>query len=246
MNDIDLIVPTFNLPEYAIPCIQSILNNGDIGRLNRIILINNGLMESVRGYPEHPKLKIYQQDRNLGWEGGLKMGLAVSETPYVVFMNDDTVIPRASHAWLPQLVSHFDDPTIGAVGPTSNCVMGGQQMGCLFEADLIEAPFLVGFCVMLRRSALDAVGGVDDALPNHGDDIDFSIRLRKAGFKLLIDRNVFVFHHGFKTGERLHGAYWNSMEMQEKTNFSLIRKHGLKEFICTMIQPTYKVAKNGL
>ena len=99
---------------------------------------------------------------------------------------------------------------------------------------------------MLSREALDKAGGVDDSLPNHGDDIDFSIRLRQQGYKLLMDRNVFVFHHGFKTGERLHGAYWNSMEMQDKTNHSLIRKHGLPTFIGTLLMPQYTVHQNGL
>lgn len=242
----DIIIPTFNLPEYLFPCVRSIILNGDIDDLNKLIIINNGDAQSLSGLPEHPKVKIYQQEKNLGWEGGLKMGLAVSESERVVFMNDDTLIPRASHAWLRKLSDHFFDPKVAAVGPTSNIVMGGQQMGCIFNGDIIEAPFLVGFCVMLDRNALDEAGGVDDTLPNHGDDIDFSIRLRKLGYKLLIDRNVFVYHHGFKTGERVHGAYWNSVEMQDKTNHSLIRKHGLKEFLATLIQPTYKVKENGL
>jgi GT2 family glycosyltransferase len=243
---IDVVIPTFNLPEYAIPCIQSILENGNTENLNRIILINNGTPESLTYLSPHPKLHVYQQEKNLGWESGLKMGLAVSESSTVVFMNDDTFIPRSSKGWLDVMESHFKDPEIGAVGPTSNCVMAGQHITHPHEGDLIEAPFLVGFCVMLRREALDKAGGVDDTLPNHGDDIDFSIRLRQQGYKLLIDRNVFVFHHGFKTGERLHGAYWNSMEMQDKTNHSLIRKHGLVTVLGTLFLPTYAVHKNGL
>ena len=52
-----------------------------------------------------------------------------------------------------------------------------------------------------------------------------------GGYKLLCDRTVFIYHHGFKTGERLHGASnvsngWNSYEMMEKTNRAIIAKHG--------------------
>ncbi len=245
MNDIDVIIPTFNLPGYLIPCVQSILKNGDTDSLNQIIVVNNGTPESLKDLQPDPKVRVLQQDKNLGWEGGLKMGLNISTAPFVVFMNDDTFIPRSSRAWLNTMLSRFKDAKIAAVGPTSNVVMGGQAMGSYFDGDLVEAPFLVGFCVMLRRDALDLVGGVDDTLPNHGDDIDFSIRLRKAGFMLLIDRTVFVFHHGFKTGERLHGAYWNSMDMQDRTNHSLMRKHGLVEVLSTLILPTYQVHSNG-
>jgi GT2 family glycosyltransferase len=243
---VDLVIPTFNLPDYMVPCVQSILKNGNTESLNNIILVNNGTPESLNYLPKHPKLKVYQQEKNLGWETALKIGLGVSETPYVMFMNDDTFIPRSSFNWLELMLKRFVDPQVAGVGPTSNCVMGGQNFSYPFDGDLIEAPFLIGFCVMLNRDYLDKCGGVDDTLPNHGDDIDFSIRLRKVGYKLLIDRNVFVFHHGFKTGQRVHGEYWNSMEMQDKTNHSLIRKHGLREFLGTVVLPQYAVYKNGL
>jgi O-antigen biosynthesis protein len=245
VSKIDILIPSWNLPEYLIPCTQSILKNGDTDLLGRIIVVNNGSPESVSYITQHDKLVILQQKENLGWEGGLKAGLAVSDSPFVIFMNDDTFIPRSSRTWLSDLVRNFTDSTIGGVGPTSNCVMGAQNMSYSCDADKITTPFLVGFCEMLRREAVDKAGGVDDSLPNHGDDIDLSIRIRKQGYTLLIDRSVFVFHHGFKTGERLHGAYWNSMEMQDKTNHSLIRKHGLVALLTTLVAPQYAAHKNG-
>jgi O-antigen biosynthesis protein len=243
---VDIIIPTFNLPDYAIPCVLSILKNGGTDNLNSVILANNGTPESLNYMPPHPKLKILQQKTNLGWESGLKAGLAESHTPYVILMNDDTFISRSESRWLSVMLSRFEDAKVGAVGPTSNVVMGAQQMTYPSVDDLMEAPFLVGFCVMIRREALDKAGGIDDTLPNHGDDIDLSIRLRLAGYKLLIDRTVFVYHYGFKTGERVHGSYWNSMEMQDKTNFSLIRKHGLRTVLGTLFMPQYSGYKNGL
>ena len=238
-------IPSWNLPEYLIPCTQSILKNTDTDFLNRIIVVNNGTVDSLSYLKERNKLCVLQQKENLGWEGGLKAGLAVSDTPYVVFMNDDTFLPRSSRTWLADLIKNFSDPKVGAAGPTSNCVMGAQNMGYQSEWDKIEAPFLIGFCKMLRREALDKAGGVDDSLPNHGDDIDLSIRLRNQGYTLIVDRTVFVFHHGFKTGERVHPGYWNSMEMQDKTNHSLIRKHGLRQYLATMVVPQYAMHKNG-
>ena len=246
MNKIDVIIPSWNLPEYLIPCLQSILKNSDTEFLNQIIVVNNGTPESLSYLSPDPKIRVLQQEKNLGWEGGLKMGLGVSETPFVVFMNDDTFIPRSSKNWLTQMLKNFDNPIVGAVGPTSNCVMGSQNMGFYLDAELIETPFLIGFCKMLRREALDKAGSVDDSLPNHGDDIDLSIRLKNAGYTLLVDRSVFVFHHGFKTGERVHPGYWNSMEMQDRTNHSLIRKHGLRKFLDTLTWPQFKGYVHGL
>ncbi len=234
---VDIIIPTFNNPEYLIPCVNSILLHQSTPGLYRIIIVNNGDKGSIP-VMDNPCIHLIEAVSNLGWEGGLKKGLEVSDTPYVVFMNDDTYIPYSSAGWLLQMLQTFANPKVGAVGPSSNCVMGPQNAFVpSIELYKFEVKFLIGFCMMLRREALDKAGGVDDSLPYHGDDLDLSIRLRQEGYKLICDKSVFVYHHGFKTGGREHGAAWNSVEMTEKTNTHLIKKHGLKSFWDTMSNP---------
>lgn len=227
MSLCDIIVVTWNLPEYAVPCIQSILA-GLPDRTIHVYLVNNGRSEHNQYFPKSGNLTIIQTEENLGWEGGLKAGLKYSAAPYVIFMNDDTYVPPSSQGWVRKMMRHFADPACGAVGPTSNVVMGSQNIFC-GEQKSQMANFLIGFCVMVRRSDLDACGGVDDSLPG-GDDLDLSIRLRKLGKFLICDREVFIYHHGFKSGERKNGADYNSIAAIERTNFALIKKHGLRSF----------------
>lgn len=97
---------------------------------------------------------------------------------------------------------------------------------------MAEVHFLIFFTVMVRRSDLDAAGGVDVSAPG-GDDFDLSIRFRNLGKKLLINPSAFIIHHAFKTGERVRGGPdtsggWNSIEMRDRTNKWLIQKHGFK------------------
>jgi SAM-dependent methyltransferase len=209
--------------------------------LIHVYVVNNGDAVNMKAI-DHPRVTILQQKENLGWEGGLKAGLEASKEEFVVFMNDDTFVPIPSLRWINTMLEHFKVPQVGAIGPSSNCVMGAQNIfsGLSDCNDLVRVNFLIGFCMMVRRSALDAVGGVDDTLPG-GDDLDLSIRLRKGGYFLFCDRNVFVYHHGFKTGERVKGGPevqggWNSIQMMERTNFALIQKHGLMAFLECMNQ----------
>jgi SAM-dependent methyltransferase len=238
---IDIIIPTWNNPGYFHPCMQSILATGVLEGLARVIVVNNGdqkLAEELGAIKnvlvlDAPRNEMGEKE-NLGWEGGLKLGLQHSTAPFVVFQNDDTFIPKSSYLIYQRMLSHFVDESVAAVGPSSTVVMGSQ---CTFNPgnprNVASVPFLIFFTVMIRRSDLDAVGGVDDRLPG-GDDIDLSIRLRQAGKKLLVDPFSFLIHHGFKTGERVHGADWNSAQMTERTNTALIKKHGLKPFWETM------------
>lgn len=235
MSLIDIIIPTFNSPEYAVPCVKSILANYD-GTF-RVFLVNNGSPEHAQYFPKHDALTILNQGKNLGWEGGLKAGLVLSNSPYVIFMNDDTLVPQCSKDWLNKLVRHFADPLVAAVGPSSNFVMGAQNI-FLDLPPIAISHLLVGFCVMVRRSDLDAAGGVDDTLPG-GDDFDLSLRLRALGKMLVSDRSVFIYHHGQKTGRKVHGGDWDSINHQERVKFGLVRKHGLPKYLSLFSGPAF-------
>lgn len=237
MSLVSIIIPTFNNRQYLEPCVHSIMMHQSTPGLFKIIIVNNGDIGSVPKY-DNPEIQVINAGKNLGWEGGLKEGLKYCQTPFVVFMNDDTYIPLSSVGWLLQMLEGFSDPLVAGVGPSSNCVMGVQNIFVPAVNERgFQVNFLIGFCLMLRKEYLEKVGGIDDSLPNHGDDLDLSIRLRKAGYKLLCDKSVFVFHHGFKTGQREKGAEWNSVQMTEKTNTYLIKKHGLKDFVKYIFHP---------
>lgn len=230
---LSIIIPTFNNYEYLQPCLDSILRNKTSVGLFHIYVVNNGHKNSC-DWINNQDITVFNTGSNLGWEGALEYALEKTSSPYVLFLNDDTLIPLASNMWINQLLQHFISDEVGAVGPSSNVVMGLQNIFHQTELNVFTAKYLIGFCLMAKREAVVKAGGIDTSLPG-GDDLDLSIRLRDAGYKLIVDKNVFVYHHGFKTGTRVAGDAqkmngWNSFEMTEKTNHALIRKHGFKKW----------------
>ncbi len=236
MRHLDIIIPTWNNPEFLNPCVESIVRTGILHSDARLLIVNNGTQDVKQAVGHLPNIEVLEPGRNLGWEGGLAYALERSQSKFVCFQNDDTFIPKASMQIYQRLLIPFVDKTVGAVGPTTTTAAGLQSVfHPKSPRTRVHPSFLIFFMVMLRRAHLDAVGGVDTSLPG-GDDFDLSIRLRKAGLKLLIEPDVFVIHHGFKTGTRIHGDHttsggWNSLQMQDRTNQALIRKHGFKTFI---------------
>lgn len=238
-NILTVIIPTWNNDQYLFPCILSIKRTGILDGFAKVIVINNGDRSLKADFENINGVQVIDTGKNLGWEGGLVEGLKHADTPFVCFQNDDTYIPPSQVNFYERMISRFQDKSVGAVGPTTTNAAGWHS---IYRQDTptarIEVPFLIFFTVMLRRETLDEVGGIDTTLPG-GDDIDLSIRLRKAGKKLLIDPSAFIIHHGFKTGERVHGGPevaggWNSPQMTQETNTALIRKHGFKEFFSTV------------
>lgn len=235
MKPLSIIIPTWNNENFLVPCVYSIMKTGILESMADLIIVNNGKQDIERHFGNVPGIKILNPGKNLGWEGGLELGMKGTNSPFVVFQNDDTFIPPISHRIYQRMLSFFQDDNIAAVGPTTTVAAG---LHSIFNPSCpnvpSEASFLIFFTVMVRRAHYDAVGGVDTKLPG-GDDLDLSMRFRKAGYKIVVDPGSFLIHHGFKTGERVKGGPdtkggWNSQDMQDRTNAYLIRKHGFKDW----------------
>lgn len=233
-----IIVPTFNNPQFFNACFESIAATGILTGLGEVIVINNGKQPIKERYGHFPNTKVIDCPENLGWERGLEEGLKHTTAPFVCFQNDDTHIPFSNRNFYSQLLHPFSNANVAAVGPITTVAAGWHSIySSGFPKQVTEVSFLIFFTVMVRRSALDAVGGIDVTAPG-GDDLDLSIRFRKAGHNLLINPNAFIIHHAFKTGERVRGGPdvsggWNSQDMTDNTNKWLIQKHGFKRVFQT-------------
>lgn len=234
----DIIIPTWNNPAFLNPCVNSISRSGMLTSGGaRLIVVDNG--DKIPVDPDIEKIPntiVIKAGANLGWEGGLKKGLEYSNAKFVCFQNDDTLIPRSSINFYEKLITPFADDNIGIVGPTTTNASGIQS---IFHPQTpywpVSVPWVIFFCAMLRRSDLDAIGGIDDSLPG-GDDFDVCMRMSQANKKIVINPNAFLIHHGFVTGTRVHGDHtvkngWNNIEFTDKVNWGLIKKHGFKKFI---------------
>lgn len=233
---VDIIIPTFDNLHQLLQCIQSMYKTRNQYPI-RFIIINNGNIPLEQYIPADAQkdFVIVSPGKNLGWTGGIAEGLKHSTSKYVMFANDDIFVPISSFRWLSQMVRHLVlKPNVAAVGPSTNCAMGVQNIFSGAQFACFTSLFLIGFCILVRRSTLDEVGGIDETF-NTGDDIDLSMRFTKAGYYMMVDATIFIWHHGFQTGVKVYGDHnhvggWNSQKMTDDTNIALIKKHGFKEW----------------
>lgn len=234
-----ILIPTFNNAQFLNPCINSIYQTNALTGLCELLIINNGkqpIDEYVKGWPN---TRVLNPGKNLGWEGGLQLGIEESDTEYLCFQNDDTLIPFATQNFYEQLLWPMQNKNIAAVGPSTTIAAGWHSI--FMQSPLrqvTEVPYLIFFTAMMRRKDLMEAGGIDTSAPG-GDDLDLCMRLRKNGQNVVINPNAFIIHHAFKTGERVRGGPekpggWNSKEMTDRTNKWLIQKHGFKFFMETI------------
>ncbi len=183
--------------------LNSLYRNTDPDQF-RLIAVDSGsdkeMKDFLKFYQTKAKnMEILLHDENIGWCKGLNAAYKKlkNDSDFVVWANNDILFERD---WLPKMIAHFKGG-VGAVGPTSNYVMGRQQ--AIFNGSHTEeeAPFLIGFCLMFRREVVSMVGDVDERFGIGGaDEMDYIIRMKKdLGFSCVIARDVYIHHFGSKT-----------------------------------------------
>lgn len=207
---------TYNSSATIAACLDSLAATMRPG--DRIVVVDNGSRDDtadlVRGYLPSLPLQLIQNQSNVGYTAAGNQGIRAADTPFVVLLNPDTVVTQG---WLQRLLAAFTDKQVAAVGPVSNFAAGRQSVACHWQGELPrsiapeqaaaelyrmrhgqteEAALLIGFCLMLRRSALEHAGLMDERLFLGNDDLELSWRLRLYGYRLQIATDCFVYHKG--------------------------------------------------
>jgi|GEM_PF-2890884 len=202
MEKVDLILVCHNHLRFTQIAVESIL--ADRTYPFRLIVVDNASSDGTKEWLSSLDITYLRLEENKGWVGAVNRGLEEARSGYVAFLNNDI---RVSSEWLKKLMAHMR-PGVAAVGPVSNYVMGRQHISYNDGSYEEEANFLIFFCVLINRRALQKVGGfLEPTFFNGGDDIDLSIRFKEARYKLLIARDTFVEHFHSQTFRHLPGGH---------------------------------------
>lgn len=224
---ISVVIPVYNaLPDLK-SCIASLESTAK--GLYELILVDNGSRPDTRRYVSGLRKAVrFRNSSNLGFAKAVNRGLKAAKGEYIAVVNSDVAFFPGG---LQGLAACLDaDPAAGACGPLTNRTVGvqrvvldpkveskasslssfAQAMSLKFPREGFEVHRLVGFCFMLRRQAYESVGLLDERFGTGCfEDFDYSLRLRQAGWKLKVAKDVFVWHRhhaSFDGHEHFHSC----------------------------------------
>jgi GT2 family glycosyltransferase len=142
------------------------------------------------------------------------LGSSAATGDYFVFVNDD--VRPVTSSWLERIAGHLNRPHLGVVGgllryPDGTIQHAGIALGMLhatghvgrslFDSHLFpwincsrDVSAVSGACLGIRREAFERLAGFDTCFPRNFNDVDLCLRVREAGFTVIVDRTIEMIH----------------------------------------------------
>ena len=243
LPQVSIVIVNYNGGDLLQDCVGSIVK---FTQSFEIILVDNASTDgsSQRLGELFPRVRIVRNDQNLGFAKANNIGLRQSRGRYVVLMNPDVFV---TEDWLDRLASCMGkDPRIAVATPKLLRRDGIlDSTGHVFrfirlearnrgeeEADhgqydnlteLLSCDFA---CSIIRREVITQIGLLDDSIFLDHEDIDFCLRARIAGWRVVFCPYSIVYHRrggsrpraGSRTRQRRARRYMLRLSLK---NYSL-------------------------
>jgi glycosyltransferase involved in cell wall biosynthesis len=204
MHYYSVIIPVYNRPQEVRELLESLSRQSV--KTFEVIIVEDGSTLSCREVIETFATTLaitYHVKPNTGRSDSRNAGMQLAKGDYFIFFDSDCIIPSD---YFVRLTEHLDaDYSDCFGGPdaahqsfsglqkainyamtsflTTGGIRGGKQAMEAFK----PRTFNMGF----SRAVYESVGGFNNML---GEDIDLSIRIAQAGFRVSLYREVFVYH----------------------------------------------------
>ena len=209
---IDIVLPVHNALALTRACLEAVLSDKTSPAF-RLFIIDDASDSRTSTYLDSvaandPRVCCAHNEVNLGFLKSCNSGMRSGSAPFVLLLNSDAIMPPGALARM--LVCMQADPTVAAVNPLTNRASQidlAMPLGANFASldaylrrrtpswpDIVTG---VGFCLLLRRSALDRVGLFDEVY-GHGycEESDLCMRLTTSGWRTVVADDCYVFHRG--------------------------------------------------
>jgi O-antigen biosynthesis protein len=235
---VSLIIPTRDRIELLSMCLDSILEKTTYPRFE-IIVIDNASTEpeSLRYFEaiqkKHAAIRVIRDERPFNFSALNNAGARAAQGEVLCLMNNDIEI--LSPDWMEEMLGFALQPEVGCVGarlwyPDGRLQHGGVILGIggiaghshkflpkgeygYFSRGVLHQALsaVTAACLMIRKSVFDEVGGLDEELAVAFNDVDFCLRVRKAGY-----RNVWTPYAEMNHHESASRGYETTPEKQQR------------------------------
>lgn len=216
-GSVSVVIPNIDGEELLERCLGSLRVHGSYTM--EVIVVDNGSQDGSVQKAKRlwPGVKVIENQENKGYAEACAQGIEISHGDYVLLLNNDVQLSTGALDGLVAVLDNFE--TIGACQPISRMRDGRLDSAgslfrktgflhhvesCSMDGAKIQKRFaLKGACLLVRRSAYAASGGLDKNFFAYFEETDLCWRMLLAGWQLVVVPDVLVLHEVGWTTRRL-------------------------------------------
>ena len=236
-----VVIPNLNGSEYISNCLKSVFNSDTEVA---VTVVDNGSsdgsVETVM--KDFPQVNLIRLDENTGFCHATNLGIASSETEYVMFLNNDTVVNKDSIGILENfldtnpkafsaqalMVQLKDSSKVDSAGDYY-CALGwaygrGKDKPVTkYRTGSSKVFSGCGGACLFRKSILDNIGYLDENHFAYLEDVDLGYRALLAGYDNYVCYDSVILHAGSGFSGSRHNEF--KVGLSAKNSIYLIYKN---------------------
>jgi hypothetical protein len=186
----------------------------------QIILIDNesNPKELKKIKNQFDKIITFPNQKNLGFTGANNIGIEYAiknDFEYVMLINNDTEVEKNFinplievleknqnfGAAQPLILNYYNRNKVWSAGGFLNKFFGYTYVIKSPEGIKKNIDWITGCCFFLRTDVIKKIGLLDEKFFAYYEDVDWSIRIKNAGYDLAFVKSSVVYHHGSKSSK---------------------------------------------
>lgn len=202
---------------------------------------------------------VLRNNENLGYTGGCNTGIAYScrelNIDYCLILNNDTVVDdegflaslihsaeeNATTGIVAPVVYDYESPdSIQCAGVHVNLRTGRARLIKQISQSPIWTEAIHGCAFLVKREVLEGVGTLDNRFYLYWEETDYCLRVRKAGYQIMINPETRILHKSGKTiGGR--GSLYTYYFFRNRLLLTKKHAHIIDWLILSPLLPIYAV-----
>ena len=223
---VSILIPNKDHTDDLDVCLNSFFERDDYQNYEFIIIENNSVLPETFAYyekieKEHDNVKVVYWEAGFNYSAINNFGFKFAKGDYIMLLNNDVElitsdifqsmlgfcmrpevgIVGAKLLYNDHTVQHAG-VLVGAGGLADHVFKGIHEddpgyMGRAISSQDVSA--VTAACLLVKRSVYEEVGGLEDEFQVAFNDVDFCLKVRKAGYLIVYDADVKLFHYESKS-----------------------------------------------
>ena len=212
-SKVAVIVVNWKKYDITSSCIESILNSTN-SNFKIILVDNESDNKKVKNFKYRNEIKIIQNKKNEGFSKANNIGIDYAlknNYDYTILINNDTIVEKnlievllktaqaKNFSVVQPLILKYSGKEIWNAGGRINYFFGNfitrKKVGNSLNSSHELTEWLTGCCCLFKTKIFKEIGKLDESFFAYYEDVDFSLRLKKHGYKIGFTSKTHVYHY---------------------------------------------------